>query len=30
MRIWLGPHPADLSLKDALLGHPASTESGGS
>ena len=23
MRIWLGPHPADWKLKDALLGKPA-------
>ena len=23
MRIWVGPHPADLKLKDALLGKPA-------
>lgn len=23
MRIWLGPHPADFKLKDALLGKPA-------
>lgn len=23
MRIWLGPHPADFRLKDALLGKPA-------
>ena len=23
MRIWVGPHPADFKLKDALLGKPA-------
>ena len=23
MRIWLGPHPADFKLKDALMGTPA-------
>ena len=23
MRIWLGPHPADFRLKDALLGKPS-------
>ena len=23
MRIWLGPHPADWKLEDALLGKPA-------
>jgi hypothetical protein len=23
LRIWLGPHPADWKLKDALLGRPA-------
>jgi hypothetical protein len=30
LRIWLGPHPADSQLKDALLGKEAARLTGGS